>query len=225
MHRIVYHTLLISHLSKFMALNINCAWLLRRLDAIFRRTRNEMITWNMEKLRNTFHKLSPKYDDVIDTYLSANRMNTAMRVPQPGQLLTSEADWWKKKKKKLNLFEIEKKKLFMHLIKLTYKQHYFMTALFAGTFSLRTQRLRRCRHSFMHWINAVAIEHSTNADAGLMRQRGKGRSRQDGKKLRCRSRVSLAFYCWCFLSFSLLSRSSPICTRKTVAQTQAQNSL
>lgn len=36
----------------------------------------------MDELRNTFHKLCPKNDDVIDTYLSAN-----------------EAKWWTKKKK------------------------------------------------------------------------------------------------------------------------------
>lgn len=52
----------------------------------------------MDELRNTFHKLCPKNDDVIDTYLSANRILTAVRT-LPRQLSTNEAKWWTKKKK------------------------------------------------------------------------------------------------------------------------------
>lgn len=144
--RNVYHTLLISHLSKFMTLKNdfarNCIRLLDLTQPFantvdFRRrrtrTRNEMISWNMDKLRNTFHKLSPKKTTLRMrwTVMNTFKCKSDIIIWSAWMHLAVAAtpnEQGKYKNNNLNVVKIEK--LFMHLIKLTYKRHYFITALF-----------------------------------------------------------------------------------------------
>lgn len=114
MDRIVYHTLLISHLSKFMALKkiiLRDCWRLLLDDSqwfFFYFSTHTERNYNLEYgwITKYFPYIKrPKNNDVIGTYLSANRILSALRaLPQPL--------WMKQngKKEKFNVFKIARKK-------------------------------------------------------------------------------------------------------------------